>query len=70
MKTFIYFKSGNVYQIDLDSVRDQDDPVNLLDWFWEQSDAVLQATYLTTDHTTGQLLFKLSEVESIEQGRY
>ena len=70
MKTFIYFKSGNVYQIDLYSVRDQDGPVNLLDWFWEQPDAVLQATYLTTDHTTGQLLFKLSEVESIEQGRY
>lgn len=69
MKTYIYFKSGNVYQIDIQSVRDQYGPIDLIDYFWNGKEDVLQATYLAGDGSTGQILFRLSDVEDIEQTR-
>lgn len=69
MKTYIYFKSGNVYQIDLQSVRDRYGLIDLIDYFWNGKTDVLQATYLAGDGSTGQILFRLSDVEDIEQTR-
>lgn len=69
MKTYIYFKSGNVYQIDIQSVRDQYGLIDLIDYFWNGKTDVLQATYLAGDGSTGQILFRLSDVEDIEQTR-
>lgn len=69
MKTYIYFKSGNVYQIDLQSVRDRYGLIDLIDYFWNGKEDVLQCTYLAGDGSTGQILFRLSDVEDIEQTR-
>lgn len=69
MKTYIYFKSGNVYKIDIKSVRDQYGLIDLIDYFWNEKNDVLQCTYLAGDGSTGQILFRLSDVENIEQTR-
>lgn len=68
-KTYIYFKSGSVYLIDLETVRDQYGLVDLIDLFWRKSNVPVQATYINSDDTTGQIIFRLSDVESIEQTR-
>lgn len=69
MKTYIYFKSGNVYKIDIKSVRDQYGLIDIIDYFWNSKEDVLQCTYLAGDGSTGQTLFRLSDVENIEQAR-
>lgn len=68
-KTYINFKSGDVRLIDLETVRDQYGLVDLIDLFWRKSNVPMQATYINSDDTTGQITFRLSDVESIEQTR-
>lgn len=68
-KTYISFKSGDVRLIDLETVRDQYGLVDLIDLFWRKSNVPVQATYINSDDTTGQIIFRLSDVESIEQMR-
>ena len=66
-KTYIGFKSGDVRLIDLETVRDQYGLVDLIDLFWRKSNVPVQATFINTEETTGQIIFRLSDVESIEQ---
>ena len=68
-KTYINFKSGDVRLIDLETVRDQYGLVDLIDLFWRKSNVPMQATYINNDDTMGQILFRLSDVESIDQMR-
>lgn len=68
-KTYISFKSGDVRLIDLETVRDQYGLVDLIDLFWRKSNVPVQATYINNDDATGQIIFRLSDVESIEQTR-
>ena len=68
-KTYISLKSGDVRLIDLETVHDQYGLVDLIELFWRKSNVPVQATYINNDDMTGQILFRLSDVESIERTR-